>query len=693
MKADSLKIYKVFSTGGDIHYALPHFQREYSWGKSEWDMLLNDLWAICDEYEEDTEPEHFLGSLVVINNGTINGVVTSFNLVDGQQRLTTISLLFYALYDIVKEKNPSIAKKIYKILINEDEQGDAHFKLLPTNKYGDRKIYQDIILGNIISQDSESSIPKAYEYLHKSLSQKITLGNVAEDLVFKVVSNCFQVVFITLERDESPYKIFESLNGKGKKLSQADLVRNYIAMRLPPQKQEKVFSDCWENIEKLLQEKRTVGKSRIGELTAFLRHYLAMDSRVLCNEEHIYARFRDRFENDFSEIENFIAELKNLSRFAEYYDKLLRPENEKSIDIKNALIRLNVFDISTAYPFLLAAYDDFSTGKIKPDEFLELLNILENYMVRRFVTHAQTSYLNKMFPSLLRDITTEKENEAISFCDATRRIIVNKEYPTDDNVKQAIQKTKLYSQANQKKIVLVLEIINRYLSKDAGGYTVLNGLATIEHVLPQTLKDEWKESLGDDFEYIYQTYLHTLGNLTLITSSWNSELSNSIFYIKKEKLCQHALKLNTDYFSRNISEWNEQSILDRAEFISEKFLQIWNSLGTPSLSQEYSGRKPVLVTIQGESISISPNNWNQFSRFIVTWILNNHPTQFVLIRKNLDSYFKDDVTNERYPKSWYQLENGVFIYNSLSAKGHISLCTRMLKIIDITENDWNFEIA
>jgi hypothetical protein len=406
----------------------------------------------------------------------------------------------------------------------------------------------------------------------------------------------------------------------------------------------------------------------------------------------LYARFRDRFENEFRKIESFIEELKNLSRFAEYYDKLLRPENEKRIDIKNALIRLNVFDISTAYPFLLAAYDDFITGKIKHDEFLNILNILENYMARRFVTHAQTSYLNKMFPSLWRDITTEKENENISFCDATRRIIVNKQYPTDDNVKQGIQKIKLYSQANQKKIVLVLETINQYLSKDTGGLTILDDLATIEHVLPQTLEDKWKESLGDDCEYIYQTYLHTLGNLTLVTSSWNSELSNSVFNIKKEKLCQHALKLNADYFSSDISEWNEQSIINRAEFISEKFLQIWNSLGTPNFSQEYSGTKPVSITIQKELLAIQPATWKQFSRTTVAWILDNHPDKFELIMENLDSYFKNDISNERHPKSWYQLTNGVFLSNSLSAKGHISLCTRMLKIIGITDFNYSSEI-
>lgn len=694
MKAESLKIYKVFSTGGDIHYVLPHFQRQYSWEKIEWDVMLNDLWAICEECKDDEiEPEHFLGSLVVINEGTVNNVIPAFNLVDGQQRLTTISLLLYALYSIIKETDIGTAKKIYKILVNADEEGDIHFKLLPTNKYGDRKSYQAIILGNISTlQNSESNIPKAYEYLHKALLHKINSKEINADLIFKVLSNCFQVVFIELNKDESPYKIFESLNAKGRKLSQADLVRNYIAMRLPPQKQEKIFSDYWEQIETLLQEKRTVGRSRIGELTAFLRHYLAMRSRVLCSEEHIYARFRDRFENEFSNINNFISELENLSQFAIYYDRLLRPEQEISKDIRIALKRLNTLDISTAYPFLLAAYHDFNTRKLTQEEFCQLLGILENYMVRRYIANSQTSYLNKMFPNLWKEIADQKEHEQVDFCQAAAQIIVNKNYPSDEEIYLSIQKTKLYNQYHQEKLVFVLETINRHLSKNTGGYTELDDKPSIEHILPQTPNEVWKKELGDNLEIIYHNYLHTLGNLTFVTAEWNSSLSNESFSYKKDKLCNHALKLNSDYFSQSISQWDEQAILTRAKFVADNFLQVWHSLGTPTVLQDSSGRRPLKFTIQNESFSIPEKTWRQFSKLIASWILKNHPEKFNLIRASLENYFSDDTSNERYPKDWYQLENGIWIYYSLSAKAHISLCTRMLKVIGINESDWAFEL-
>ena len=146
MKADSLKISKVFSNGGDIHYVLPHFQRQYSWNENNWKTLLNDAFAIYKEYQPEKEPEHFLGSLVVINDHPINGVISTFKLVDGQQRLITISLLLCALRDIIQETDPRTYTKIKKMLVNPDEDGDVYFKVLPTTKYEDRETYKKIIL-------------------------------------------------------------------------------------------------------------------------------------------------------------------------------------------------------------------------------------------------------------------------------------------------------------------------------------------------------------------------------------------------------------------------------------------------------------------------------------------------------------------------------------------------------------------
>lgn len=690
MKADSLKVSKVFSTGGDIHYVLPHFQRQYSWEQRNWQALLDDAFGLYEEYDPEKEPpEHFLGSLVVINDGIRNGVIPAFNLVDGQQRLTTISLLLCALYDLVQETHPAVAKRAKRLLMNSDEVGDVRYKLLPTTKYSDRDAYTALIRGET-PLPCESGIPAAYDYLRQQLEQKINDGEIQPDSFFAVVSNCFQVVFIDLNHDESPYQIFESLNAKGKPLSQADLVRNYIAMKLPTQQQEAVFKSHWEKIEHLLQERRMVGKSRIGELTAFLRHYLAMSSRVLCSQDHIYERFRDRCEREFDTTNTFISEIATLRTYAEYYDRLLRPEHEADPAIQKALYRLSQLELSTAYPFLLAAYAAYHSSSISKNDFLDLLSVLENYLVRRQVCGEPTNYLNKMFPTLWRDIQIEAEN-GLTFRDALRQVLANKGYPSDRTIQQAIRTRKQYDSSSQEKLCLVLESINRYLHQGMGGYTVLDGAPTIEHILPQKPDSSWQDDLGEAFDRTYRDYLHTLGNLTLITQAWNSRLSNGPFQDKKEALSKHALQMNSGYFSQDISLWDEAAILARADKLTEAFLAIWTAFGEAKPITQESYRTPKAVTICGETIQISDKTWRQFMKTIVEWVIQNYPDQFKQVQQQLETHFCDDLTSKKYPRDWHRLSNGTYVYQSDSARGHKSFCRRLLLAVGVSENDWTLE--
>jgi len=690
MKAESYKISKVFSSGGEIHYVMHHFQRQYSWEKTEWQVLLEDAIAIYEEYDPDRETEHFIGSLVVINDGTRNGTITAFNLVDGQQRLTTLSLLFLVLRDLVKTNDPKLTKKIDKFLVNSDEEGDVYFKILPTNKYGDRQAYQAIIVGKKPNQ-TESGIPKAYEYFYREIESKVKQGELNIATFFTVLQNCFQVVFIELNKNESPYHIFESLNAKGKPLTQADLVRNYMAMMLPISQQENAFTKYWEKIEGLLQEKRKVGKSGMGELTAFIRHYLAMRTRNLCAESHIYARFRDYYKDLNEQI--FLQEIATLLKFAEYYNKLLRPENEVNKDIKTALIRLNTFDISTAHPFLLTLYNEYNSQKITLEEFIESLNLLENYLVRRYICGKQTNYLHKMFPSIWKDVEViQDENEEISLPEALQKILITKEYPNDNEVSQSIRSRKLYEPKNPKKICLVLETINRKLSKGTGGFTVLDQEPTIEHILPQNPSKDWHDKLGDELKLIHRDYLHSLGNLTLVTSEWNSKLSNSEFIVKQTKLAEHALRINKDYFCKSINRWDEKAILERANFLTNKFIEVWPSLGEhqPSPTSRFS--KPKFIKICGDEIGISKQTWRQVTIQCCEWVIKNRSNHFEKARNILKSNFRDNRPDRNSEeKKWQQLSNGSWVNLHKSADAHIEFCRRFLEAVGISEADWSIE--
>lgn len=680
MKADSLKISKVFSSGGDVHYVLPHFQREYAWEKENWQTLLNDVIGLYEEYKPEKEPEHFMGALVVINDGTRKGVVPAFKLVDGQQRLISVSLLLCALGNII-EKSHGLYKRIRRLLTNSDEEDLLFYKLVPTQKYGDRDAYLALIKGEEFPQGIDSKIPAAYKFFHKELETRIKSRTIEPDKLFLVIANSLQVVFIDLDQGERPYEIFESLNAKNKPLTQADLVRNYIAMKLPEKRQADIFDKYWSKIENLLQDQRTVGRSRLGELTAFLRHYLTMRNGVLCNERHVYERFRDRIENETSSAEEFEKEIAILKNFSGYYDKLIRPEHEPDNEIKMKLRKLNVLEISTAYPFLMYIYEAYDNKKISQKDFINILDILENYIVRRYLTGEPTNYLNKMFPTLWRELNPSNLVESL------KKTIIEKNYPTDSNIRRELMTERMYGRGSQvhEKIILVLESINRHLSIKTGGYTMLDNNATIEHIMPQTLTPEWKSHLGDKWEQIYKDYLDTIGNLTLVTQEWNSTLSNSPFENKKKLLSSHALKINNSYFSQSIDKWNENTIQTRAGFLIDAILNIWDELGTPPVSQKSVGKKPKSLSIIGQSFEVS--TWRDVAFYTAQTIVDISDDFESKIASQMQSYFD----KQKYTGPCRQLSNGWWLYLNLSAASIKSFCRNAITLAGISEEEWQIE--
>ncbi len=680
MDAESFRIAKVFSNGGDIHFRLPYFQREYAWEQQNWQTLLNDIVDLYNIYDEEKPPEHFMGSLVVINEGMVHGTVPVFKLVDGQQRLITITLILCALAEIIKTSHPELHNKIRKYITNPDEPGEHRYKLLPTSKYKDRKTFISIIDNNLSHELTNGSrILPAYDFYLKEFSTRLYDGALEIERLFLVIINCLQVVFISLNGEEKPYQIFESLNAKGKPLTQADLVRNYIAMKLPEARQPEVFENHWSKIEELLQEKRLVGKSRLGELTAFLRHYLAFRSGVLGNEEHVYARFRDRIEAEFNDTEKFEQEIITLQRFSGYYDRFLRPVHESDGDIRQKLKRLNILELSTAFPFLLALFDAQSRQEINKEQLLEALEIIENYSIRRYLTGEPTNYLNKVFPALWKDV------DLTNFIPSLKEVILQRNYPADYAVLQKGITRRVYdnSSTTRSKTTLVLETINVHLSlsQNQGGYTVLDNAPTIEHILPQTPSEQWKADVGENFNLVYDQYLDTLGNLTLVTSEWNSTLSNLPISQKRSKLAGHALLLNQQYFSQPISCWDDSAIKERANFLLTKVLEIWPAIGEITPPRQLIGVKPVKVIFLGDEIPVS--SWRDViakTTESIAGLVDN----FEVFASSFPTY----LSTAQFRGRCRQLANGWYVYVNLSANAVRSFCQSLVTKAGFTLNDW-----
>lgn len=674
MKADSISISKVFSGGGDVQYILPHFQREYAWDKENWETLLEDLWDVYEIYTPDDEPEHFMGALVVINDGTRNGTIPVFKLVDGQQRLTTISVLLSALGQLVKESHPALHKRIRKILLNLDEKDLLYYKLVPTAKRDDRDAYFHILDNETVPPQSESRIGGAFEYFLRNLRVKLAKND--PEKLSQVILNCLHVVFITLEQRERPYEIFESLNAKGKPLTAPDLVRNYIAMSLPENIQEAIFNKSWLAIEELLNENRT--RLGIGELSAFLRHYLSLRGNSLCARDRIYQRFRDRMEKEFKAPEAFIGEVQTLHRYAIYYDRLLRPENEPHKPISIRLHRLNILETTTAYPFLMQVYADWDMKLINTEQFCEVLDILENYTIRRYLANFPSNYTNKLFPTLYREIDTGY------YTDTLRRSLITKNYPSDNLIRETLRQRRLYEAKTQPRLAFLLDSINRHLSQNTGGYTVLDGNPTIEHIFPQTPSEAWQQATSDsEIDEILRDYVHTLGNLTLVTQEWNSTLSNSPYATKKRRLANHALLINQAYFGRDDApiQWDKNSIITRTEALASVLLDIWGSLGEARMddSSDYSGKKPRALSILGDIFEVT--TWRAI---LIT--MAELGIEFGVFEEMRERFPRTFTTTDR--ERSVLLPNGWWLYTSKSANAVMDFCEKTTDLMGLSDEEW-----
>ncbi len=553
MEASVIRLVELL--GDARQYLVPLFQRPYSWERQEWQTLWNDITDLC---EAQNPRPHFFGAVVLIPARSVPEGVTKYSLIDGQQRYTTISILFAALRQVALQRGEErLAEEIYKrFLINEFAEGNDYFKLLPTQ--GDREPYRNIILGEIPNND-DSRLAKAYRYFESEIRKSgLELRKIKD-----VVERSLSIVRVLLDEKEDPYVVFESLNAKGRSLSQADLIRNYFLMKIHTNKQEEIYSTFWRPMEETLGEEN---------LTEFMRHYLMMRRGDFVKKGEVYYNLRDYVEK-----ENAVEALKTLSRFSTYYAKILELVSESDQAIARAIHRLNRLDVTTAYPFLLACYEDYIHQTLSSKEFLEVLKVLENFIVRRFVCNVPTRNFNKIFASLYQEVV---EASLRPFVESVKDILERRGYPKDYEFERNLREAKLYGSGDRKeKTKFILETLEESFRHEE--QVNLEELR-IEHVMPQTLTPWWEMHLGENFEFIHETLLDTLGNLTL--TGYNSELSNSNFEEKKSWYRDSHLELNT-YFSE-IETWREADIKLRAQELAKRCLNIWSYFGKDNIVQQ-----------------------------------------------------------------------------------------------------------
>lgn len=652
MQAKETKLQDIIE--GTKQYVIPLFQRTYSWTPKEWEVLWNDLVEIC---EMETPRTHFIGSIVNMPTVSVPEGVAKYLLIDGQQRLTTIFILLALLRNKATEKeNNDFAKEINDLLlVNPFKKENDFYKLMPTQV--DRVSYQNLINSN--PNEIENQITKAYSFFEKKLKQV----ELEPEKLKTIITSYFSVVSIVLDADDNPYLVFESLNAKGRALTQADLIRNYFFMRIHVDKQEKVYNDYWLPMQTALGD----------NLTEFIRHYLMRNGNIIKQGDVYYALKESVSTTNATE---YLSELK---KFSVYYQCLIYPKLETEPQLQKYFLRLNRIEVTTAYPLLLNFYSNYAEGKISKDEFVTALATLENYLIRRFVCNVPSNQLNKIFPVVYTQILLKYPDNIV---EGFKAIIQGRGYPKDNEFYLRFRETKFYGGGDRLvKTKLILETLEeKFAHKEKVPFDNL----TIEHVMPQTLSVWWQNELGAEWGETHDLFLHTIGNLTL--TAYNTELSNDDFPTKKITFDESHLELNK-YFS-DLPKWSRNQIEERAEHLAKQAIEIWSYFGqensSPTDIKEVTGTTPISLSILGQHIPVE--SWRDVMEQTLNIVADLEPEKFEVIANNFPRYLGKDKGKFRAIR---QLQNDYFIEVNLSAQSIQKLCYQAMETIELTSEDWN----
>ncbi|GAA6820820.1 DUF262 and DUF1524 domain-containing protein [Helicobacter pylori] len=568
MKADAMKLLDFIGKSQEKQFVIPIYQRVYSWEKEQCKQLWDD---IIKTGGNDQIEGYFIGSIVFVHDGIYTTSHNELLIIDGQQRLTTITLLFIALRDYLNDEDEFLEKfsrqKIQnRYLINSDEKGDKKFKLILSEP--DRDALLSLIDKN--RRKPSELLLKIMENF-KLFEEWIRKNADKMETIFKGLEK-LMVVEISLERGkDNPQLIFESMNSTGKDLTQTDLIRNYILMGLEPEKQEIFYKKYWRAMEEDFKQNETL-------FNQFVRHYLTIKTGDIPNISKVYEAFKRYQQERGIETETL---LQDLQKYCGYFCQIVF-KKEADKDLNKALSFLVGLEMDVIYPLLLELYSDYSDGVLSKQDFIPIIYLIESYICRRAVCGLGTNSLNKVFPSFTKHI---QKDEYFKSLRAHFGYLTEKQrFPNNDEFKKLFITIDFYS---FKKKEYFFERLENFDTKEP----VNTQKCTIEHIMPQTLTEKWKRDLGENFQEIHDKYLHTIGNLTL--TGYNQKYSNNSFQEKRDMekgFKDSPLRLNQGL--RDLESFGEEEIKKRANDLADLALKIWTypKLDTETL-EKYKPKK------------------------------------------------------------------------------------------------------
>lgn len=577
-------------TSANLRFVIPVYQRPYSWDEEQCEQLWDDILYVGNRPQD----RHFTGSVVWVQDGTFSASgIQPMLLIDGQQRITTLTLLIAALADYSR-KHPEAQLRFSHAeivqrgdLMDEFRQGEDRYKLTLTR--GDKKTLESIV-ENLVNPerkvDEESAkLIATYQFFADRI-EALEDPNVVWDGIQRL-----DVVSISLDAyQDNPQLIFESMNSTGKDLSSADLIRNFVLMGLPKEKQDDLYLNHWRNIE------LTLGADSYEDtFDEFLRNYLTvLYAPEPLVKRDIYFIFKRHVSDRGYDRDNRIVELlREMERFAEYYSRITRG-TEADSELNRVLAELRKLDVSVVNPLLLSLYDDYYQDAFGKDAFLQMLKLTESYVFRRSVCDVPTNSLNKFLPSVIAKLNKVQDGggdyaeayQAFFMLEAgtARRFPDNAEFFNSLTTRDAYH--------YRRSLYLLSNLENMHHPKDP--LTLDNGSFTIEHVMPQNAlaASGWANDVEDMDEETFGTLLNNLGNLTL--SAYNSELSDDSFSEKKER---YVGGYGKDYLvisdaMRKVDSWGADQIRDRAKELAREAEKRWGYLAIdPDTAKQYEPQK------------------------------------------------------------------------------------------------------
>ncbi len=637
MKADAMKLLDFIGKSQEKQFVIPIYQRMYSWKKEQCEQLWDDIIKIGGN---DKANGHFIGSILyVLDDNTHSSPLL---IIDGQQRLTTITLLLIALRNHLSDEVEILEKFSRKeienrYLINSDKDGDKKFRLILSESD------KDTLLSLIDENKRKPSEPSVKIVENFELFEKWISENTDKlETIFKGLEK-LMIVWIALKKEkDDPQLIFESMNSKGIELTQADLIRNYIIMETEVGKQEDFYNQYWRAMEENFKQNETL-------FNRFVRHYLTIKTGTIPNEKRVYEAFKSYQQERGIETEVL---LQDLQKYCGYFCQIaFKKEADK--DLNKALSFLVDLEMDVVYPLLLELYSDYSDGVLSRQDFIPIIDLTESYIFRRAVCGLGSNGLNKIFLSFTKKINKDQYLESIEAHFLSLEKTTGK-FPNDFEFKDSFITKELYDKKKPWKTKNFLERLEKFDTEEP----VDTEKCEVEHIMPQTLTEEWKRDLGENFQAIHDKYLHTIGNLTL--TGYNQEYSNKSFQKKRgmEKgFKQSPLRLNQSL--RKLEVFGEKEIEKRANDLADWALKIWTY---PKLDLEtlegYKSKKEKKV------YDLSSYKFGSHSREL-----------FDILREGIKAF--DERITENFVKHYITYKHGAIFVSIVPLKYELNLILNM----------------